>query len=264
MTRRSRFWKIQLGLSAAVLLSPLYAQTADAQTPDAQNANTPATGAKTRTCNDAVNGMSRTSGVRVVADSTVGLLQVSTSSEATTPQNLEAQLTELVKTLPKGTTWARLYLPANARRFAGDDVAAFAQAQSKLVGAFGGPATPGTLDVFGQKLPEDKAAAALQALNLVPVYLVTNPQERRPGFGLDADSSRWGTLSPEERKAWAERQAAQLSNMNPNDLGALFQQNFQIFGSLMSRLGPEQRQSLMQSMLGPGGPNIQFIPRPPQ
>ena len=248
-------------LSLGLLALPTHAQTAAQTPPPASGADAPLNPAKTRTLTDALTAMSRATRMRLVADSTVANLQVSTPAEPTTPENVETQLSALIKSLPKGATWARLYLPATRRPYSGDDVAAFAQAQAKLVGAFGGPAVAGTVDVFGQKIAENKAAPALESLNLAPVYLVTNPQERRPGFGLDADASRWGTMSPDERKAWTDRQAAQLATMDPNALSAVFQQNFQIFGSLMRQLPPDQRQTLMQGMVGPGN-NIQVFTRP--
>ena len=213
---------------------------------------------RTRTVADVATALTRgANGAFVVADSSVIALPAPLPQEATTPENLQKQIEALVSTLPKGTTWAKLYLPSplNVRRgYNGDDVAAYALAQSKLVGPVGAAMPPGTVEIMGQKVPQDKADAFIAGLNLKLVYLITNPRTAAPsGFGLTMDASKWAAMSPAERQEFTRQQAASLSQMDPAARNQMMQQNMMIFAQFMQNASPQERQSMIQGMMGPGG-----------
>lgn len=220
----------------------------------AQNAPT-----RQRTVAEAAMAMTRglTGMVYVVADSTTGATPAALPIEPTTPENVEKQVAALVAGLPPGTLWAKLYLPApvNTRRgYNGDDVAAYALAQSKLVGPVGAALPPGTVEILGQKLPQDKAETHIAGLNLKPVYLITNPRAQAPsGFGLTMDAGKWAAMSPEQKQEYTRQQAASLSQMDPAARNQMLQQNMMIFAQFMQSATPDQRQSMIQGMMGAGG-----------
>ena len=218
---------------------------------------------RSRTVAEVTNALTRgAGGAYVVSDGTVGRLPALLPGETTTPANIEKQITDLVANLPKGTTWAKLYLPApaNAKRgYNGDDVAAYAQAQSRLVGPVGAAPPVGMVEILGQKVPEAKAQDFIAGLNLKPVYLITNPRAASPsGFGLTMDASKWAAMSPDEQKAFTNQQAAMLAQMEPGARNQMMQQNMMIFGQFMQNATPEQRQSMVQSMMQMGG-NIRVM-----
>jgi hypothetical protein len=92
-----------------------------------------------------------------------------------TPENVERYIQDLVKAMPEGATWAKLYLPAppTGKEWTGDDVITFALAQAKLYGIVGAPRADEKVEIFSQLLPPDKAKNVISALNLKPVYVVT-------------------------------------------------------------------------------------------
>lgn len=213
---------------------------------------------RTRTVADVASALTRgANGAFVVADSSVTALPAPLPQEATTPENLQKQVEALVSTLPKGTTWAKLYLPAplSVRRgYNGDDVAAYALAQSKLVGPVGAVLPPGTVEIMGQKVPQEKADAFIAGLNLKMVYLITNPRTAAPsGFGLTMDASKWAAMSPAERQEFTRQQANSLSQMDPAARNQMMQQNMMIFAQFMQNASPQDRQNMIQGMMGPGG-----------
>lgn len=213
---------------------------------------------RTRTVAEVAAAMTRgATGSFVVADSSVGRIPAPLPADATTPENVEQQIEALVAQLPKGTTWAKLYLPAPAsvrRGYNGDDVAAYALAQSKLVGPVGAVAPPGLVEIMGQKVPQAKAQDYIAGLNLKPVYLITNPRAAAPGgFGLTMDASKWAAMSPAEQKAFTAQQANSLAQMDPAARQQMMQQNFMIFAQYMQQASPQDRQSMMQGMMGQNG-----------
>jgi len=223
-------------------------------TPPARAQESPATtaGRQMRPLSNILSGLTQGGGASVVADSSVMSLTAPLPMEATTAENLERQITALVATLPKGTIWAKLYLPppAKGRGYDGNTVAEYAMAQSKLVGPVGGETPPGIVEIFGQKISSDKAKEYIAGLNLQPVYLISNPNAKS-AFGLMGDPSQWGAMTPEQRQKYAQDTASQLANMDPASRNALMQQNFLVFGQLMRQLPPDQRNGLFQGMGGP-------------
>ena len=103
---------------------------------------------------DIVRGISRATGLNVVADSSVASRLAPVPAEPTTLQNYEQQIAALVSSLWQGVTWAKLHLPApaNGRAYSGDDVSAYAMAQAKLLGRVG-DAPAGQVEILGQMVP---------------------------------------------------------------------------------------------------------------
>lgn len=123
--------------------------------------------------------LSEESGLLVLADSSVSTQETSAWTEPISAATLEATLDAVVKKLPRGTAWAKVYLPTPepGKRYTGDAVMAMVQAQKGLVGRKP-DAQPGTVEILGRAYPEADAAAAIKALNLTPVYVLTNPTAR--------------------------------------------------------------------------------------
>jgi hypothetical protein len=75
----------------------------------------------------------QSAGVIVLADSTVEA-RLPVPATPATADTVETQIAAMVRLLPAGTTWAKLYVPAPANgRWNGDVVADFARAQARLV-----------------------------------------------------------------------------------------------------------------------------------
>ncbi|MBC8142967.1 MAG: hypothetical protein H7Y38_16205 [Armatimonadetes bacterium] len=231
-------------LSALSLTLLAGSGAAFAQAP-AATAPKPATKAGMRSVTD-ILGRIQTgagAGIRVVADSTIGSALVSLPSGDTTPENVEAQIAAVITELPKGTVWAKLYLPAaTARAYKGDDLAEFAFAQSKLFGRVG-DAPAGTVEVMGKNLPADKAQAVIDALDLKPVYLVTNPTMKAVG---DGDMTQWATLTDEQKADFAKKEATKRLAMGPEAFGKEFSgyvaQQSAVMGQMFGQMSPEQRE----------------------
>jgi hypothetical protein len=221
--------------------------------PPGQTAEATLNGKKMRALADVLALMSRSAGADVVADSTVAQAMVPMPMEKATPENVESQVAALAKALPRGTTWAKLYLPSPRGRagFNGDDVAQYAQAQARLLGTVGAPTPAGTVEILGQRVPADQAATYITGLNLKPVYLLTNPLQSRLA-NANADPSQWNGMTPDQRRQYAQAQASQLAGMDPAQRDALLQQSFMIFNQAMRLLPPDQRQSVLQGAMGPG------------
>jgi hypothetical protein len=184
----------------------------------------------------------------VVADSTVQE-RVPLPTAPATPENVERQIAEVVGALPKGTTWAKLYLPApaGARAWTGDDVAAYALSQARLLGKIGAPTPAGSVEILGQVVPAEKGNEIITALNLKPVYLVTNPAARAAAAQTPAGvEAQWAQMTPEQRQQYAQAQAAQLASADNATRQGFMQQHMLIMSQLMRQLTPEQRQQMMQ------------------
>jgi hypothetical protein len=117
--------------------------------------------------------MSQSSGITVLAESTVALTTLLPLDTEVTSQNLESILERVIKRLPPGTTWARVYLatPTNNRRYSADAVAQLARAQAGLFGRSGTTA-PNTVEIQGKKLSVAEAEPQLKALGLEPYYVL--------------------------------------------------------------------------------------------
>ncbi len=220
----------------------------------------PATKAGMRSVTDVLSRIETGAGagIRVVADSSVGATLVSLPSGATTPENIETQIAAVITELPKGTVWAKLYLPAaTARAYKGDDLVEFAFAQSKLFGRVG-DSPAGTVQVMGKNLPADKAQAVIDALDLKPVYLVTNPAMKAVGGG---DIAQWTTLTDEQKADFAKKEAAKRLAMGPEAFAKEFStymaQQGAVMGQMFGQMSPEQRDvyrnAMMESFRSGGG-----------
>jgi hypothetical protein len=212
--------------------------------------------AGTRPASEVLARIGQGAGVAVVADSTI-TERVALPSAPATAATAEQQIAEVVKALPAGTKWAKLYLPAaKGRAWNGDDVAAYALAQAKLFGTVGA-APAGSVEIMGQILPAAKAQEQIAALNLKPVYLVTNPTKRTAAAASGgADPGQWAQMTEEQRQQYAQQQAAQLLNADPAVRNGVLQQQFMVFSQMMRQMTPEQRQQVFQGM-GISG-NVQF------
>ncbi|MBC8137830.1 MAG: hypothetical protein H8F28_18275 [Fibrella sp.] len=201
-------------------------------------------------------------GVRIVADSTILTEKVPLPTEATTPANFEAQIAAVVDALPKGTAWAKLYLPAaEARAYKGDDLTDYALAQSKLFGKVGN-APEGSVEVLGKVLAADKAQAVIEALNLKPIHLLTNTVAKAVSSG---DSAIWAKMTQEDKEAFAKKEAAKMIALGPQNLANQFGQQAAVMGQMFTMMTPEQRdqfrQSMMDTMRNGGGMNMMFMGR---
>lgn len=242
------FWIVIAALGGVgplgmVTTPPAYAQAAG-EAPAGQNTNV-----RQQTLSQFLPRMSRAAGVTILADSTVGGLQITLPADTTTPQNFEDQIATIVKGLPSGTTWAKLYLPEpkNRRPYSGDDVAAYAVAQSKLFGPVG---ASNEVEIMGQKIPADRADAFVKGLNLQPYYVITNPNAR--GQIGSVDPQQWAQMSPEDRQRAVNQAATQLANMDPQARGEYMKQHFMVMAALMRMLPPDQR-GVETNFVGPNG-----------
>jgi hypothetical protein len=198
-------------------------------------------------------GINRTAGLIVVADSSLTDATAPALKAETTAQNIEDQLDLLIKSLPAGTLWAKLMLPAPpaGRTYRGDDIAEFALAQAKLFGS-AGAVTPGKVEVLGQKLAEEKAHPVVEALGLKPVYVLSNPATR----SAKATGEDFSAMTDEQRQAWAQQQAQQILNMSP-DQRQQYLQNFimqqgMVMGVVMRQLSPDDRRKMFEGIAGFG------------
>jgi hypothetical protein len=119
--------------------------------------------------------MSEESGVTVLGDSTVGSLTAPPLKEATTRENLETQLQALMRTLPAGTEWAKIYLPIpeQGKKYQPDAITQLIRSQINL---FGKPSMlpKGTVEIQGKRMSEKDAEAYIKGLNLAPYYVISN------------------------------------------------------------------------------------------
>jgi hypothetical protein len=241
-----------LGLMGSLVKAqePQQPPAANPQQPPAANQNPPANNARTRPLSNVLFSISRSSGISVVADSSLVNQVVAMPENEVTAANLEDSIAAVVASLPSGTVWAKLYLPEpkGNRGFNGDAVADYALAQAKLFGNVGGATPAGTIEVMGQKVTADKVPAVTAALNLKPVYILANPNRKTvPETG---NSSNWASMTPEQRQQAAQQQAQQLMNMDPNARAAYIQQQRAVMESLMQSMTPQQRAEFVRSMGG--------------
>jgi hypothetical protein len=185
----------------------------------------------------ALERLSSQTGILVVADSSVAYERIpanavadgpaasvpTTTAAAPSPDAeaaVEKQIKALVRTLPPGTTWGKLYLPAPApgRTWRGDDVAAFAFAQARLFGNVGEPVTDGSIEILGKRVDKASAPPFVNTLGLQPVYLISNPKRPTLGAGMvwsPMSEERWVAMSPDERKQYGQQQAAWIASLPP-------------------------------------------------
>jgi hypothetical protein len=234
---------IALCLAPALLLlsAPARAQQGAAPAPPATAAG------KTKALSSILTNIKKDTGASVLAASALASSQVKPPAGAVTPETLEETLDALVKGMPTGTLWAKLWLPplAGGRQFKGDDLVDYAVAQSRLYPGVGA-SQPGVVEVLGQKLPADKAESVIQTLGLKPVYVICNPTKTAPGSG------EFENLSDDQKKNAVDKQVQKLLSLPPEQqaqaLGQMFQQAGMVFGNLMRNMSPDQRRGFMQNM----------------
>jgi hypothetical protein len=242
MHRIGRCWRIAAALLCSTITGA-FAQQAPA--PPARQDTFPAA---------VVFGqVAQNAGVTILADSTVqGRLPM--PATPATAATVEQQIADLVRALPAGTTWAKLYVPAPANgRWNGDVVANYARALAQVVGTVGRAAPAGTVEILGRNVPADKASDYITALNLKQVYLVTNTAPRQTASLMP----NWSQLSPDQRDQYAQQQAQRLMAMNPEGrLQALAQMMLTreespesaVMRAVMSQLSDDERFQLKQSV----------------
>lgn len=120
--------------------------------------------------------LSRVSGFAIYVDSRVARERI--PWVATTPEisaeKLEVHIQELIKSLPSGGGWAKLFLPPppKGKVWSAEQVLDLARAQARLYGTVGA-VDPESIEIFSVKLPPDKAKPVIEALGLKPVYVIT-------------------------------------------------------------------------------------------
>jgi hypothetical protein len=199
--RRSGRFLITAACVAAVGLVPIHLRAQQA----------PAPRAGTRPAAEVLAELGRSAGVIVLTDASVqGRLTIPPGGA--TAETIEQQIADIVRVLPAGTTWAKLYVPAPMNgRWDAATVADFARAQARQLGTTVGRPTPaGTVEVLGQRMPVAKAKEHITALNLKLVYLVTNPRAEAAVASVD-----WRRWSPEQRERYTQQQAERLLALDP-------------------------------------------------
>lgn len=118
------------------------------------------------------------SGQNVLVDSSLAALKAPALAKATTKDNLEEQLDALVRKLPDGAAWAKLYLPKpqEGKRYAADNLSRYALAQASLFGGKVGISKPGMVEVMGRLMTQAEANPLIEKLELAPYYIVSNPR----------------------------------------------------------------------------------------
>ena len=256
---------LALGGDASVAAAPV------AATPRVADGASPATGAAPAVsaarfaklpAHEVAARLSRSTGVLVLADKTVATAPVTLDVPA---GPLDAALARVAAVLPKGTVVKKALLPAPSPGGPapdGDQVAALVAAQEALA-ASGGRKDPATapgeeINVLGKRLSGDKAATVITALDLRPVYLLTNPAAADdPVQKMNAaqlDSMRlWLGMTPEQQTAVVDQQFNALMNMDPAMRQQLFSQQRQVMQGFFQRiqgLPEEQRTQFFREMTG--------------
>ncbi len=205
--------------------------------------------------------LTKASGFLVVVDSTLANSRVSLS---TTGGPLETVLQQLMANLPKGTVLKKTHMPSAAATSPDPNaevVSVLIQVNEALVAPMnrGARLGPDTVIVQGRAIPKEKADDVLAALDMKPVYLMTNPQAKSPGLSmanLQADMMRlWNNMTPEQRKEATERQWNDFVNMDPNARKAYMQQMMEQATGLMAKiqqLPKAELEGLFGGLLPPG------------
>lgn len=194
--------KLSLAVTVSALLTILSSPMGSAQ-----QARAPTT----RPAAEVLAQLGQSAGVVILADATVQG-RLATPPGGATPATIEQQLADIVRVLPAGTSWVKLYVPAPANgRWDVEAVEDYARAQARLVGTLGRAAPVGMVELLGRQVPTDKANEAIATLNLKLVYLVTNSQaQSAPNV-----TANWARLTREQREAYAQQQAQRLMALDP-------------------------------------------------
>jgi hypothetical protein len=241
---------VSLGIASAVLIALTRIPVSAQQAPGAK------TRASTLPAGQVLGQIGQSAGAIVLADSTVQG-RVPVPAAAATPDTVEQQIAEVVRALPAGTTWARLYVPAPANgHWNGDAVASYAHALAQLVGTVGRAAPAGTVEILGRHVPADRAGEYVTALNLKLVYLVTNP--RAPASVTMASSvPNWWQMAPAQRDMYAQQQAQRLLSLDPASRVQAMVQMMQsqeespqqaVIRAMMSQMSDGERVELKQAL----------------
>ena len=214
------------------------------------------------TVREAAARLTKESGVLVVPDSTLANSRVSLQ---TIGGSLDIVLAQLLAQLPKGSQLKQSHLPsaaATAPNPNGDVVGMIIEINDALAAPLNGgkkPA-PGALILQGRVVPEDKAEATLLALDLKPVYLLTNPRGRDAAnqfSSMQGDILRlWQTMTPEQRKSAVDKQWDDFVNMDPATRKTYMQQMMEQSAGVMQKiqqLPSDQLKSLFGGLMPPGG-----------
>jgi hypothetical protein len=240
-------------LAAAVITSAALAAFA-VPFAAAQQGETASPRAQTRPAEQVLAQIGRSAGVIVLTDSTVQA-RLPVPEVAATAETVEQQIAAMVRLLPAGTTWGKLYVPAPVNgRWNGDLVAEYARVQVRQLGGVPQPAPAGMVEILGRHVPAEKANEYAAALNLKLVYLVTNP--RAPSAAMTA--ANWGQMSPPEREAYARQQAQQILALDPASRQAALRQMMMqaarpedfIMKMVMSQMPDHERVNLKGSLSG--------------
>ncbi|WP_309719243.1 hypothetical protein [Armatimonas sp.] len=225
--------RISMALIALIagMLAPLPVQ-AQAEGGTTQRA------ARTRPLESVLQALTRSTGITVVAESSL-LGAEAVYSQSATAETLEKQLDIVVKSLPPGTVWKKAMLPASTRFYKGDDVADFLDIQARMLGR-AKPGEAGSVEILGQKLTQEKAAPVVSTLGLKPVYVLVNANSRQASRDPLTGASSQSDFS---------QILGNFSTMNPEARTKLMQQ----FGQMMQNMSPEQRRQMFSGMMGSSG-----------
>jgi hypothetical protein len=185
--------------------------------------------------------LTRNSGSTVIAESSLAGAQAAYPSEPATSQNLESLLDTVAKSLPPGTIWKKVLLPASTRFYKGDDVADFLDAQTKMLGRTPATNELASVEILGQKLTTEKAAPVVSTLGLKPVYVLINPASRRNRASGDP-------LAGASGQSDFSQVLNNFATMDPAARTKLMQQ----FGQMMQNMSPDQRRQLFGGLVAPG------------
>lgn len=127
-----------------------------------------------RTLTETLRRIADSSGITVLAESSLAEKSVEPLAQKATKDNIEGVLNALVKQLPK-TVWAKVMLPKPeaGKRYNPDAVAQYVRAQASLFGK-AGVSEAGTVEIIGRRLPTADAEPVVQRLKLVPYYVLIN------------------------------------------------------------------------------------------
>ena len=119
--------------------------------------------------------VSERAGVRLLSDSSLtGARLVPPRLAVNDASRVEDWLKELVRTIPGGANWIKLWLPPPPRgkRWSGDDIVKYALSLAELYGTVGA-VQEGKSEILATQLPDGPAQSVKDALKLQPVYLLT-------------------------------------------------------------------------------------------
>ena len=146
----------------------------------------------TRTVREVLQALSLSAEAKVLADSGLSGEKTAFVLKDVTNSTLEAALDALVKTLPPGAAWAKVYLPDPpiGKKYTGDALAQYVMAQAALFGK-AGASVPGKVELLGRQITPDEAEPMLAGLKLKPYYVVSAPRRspltklNAPGAAMD-------------------------------------------------------------------------------